>query len=160
VTVTARSAIERLALALRTSFRASDGKDAPGYTGRQDHVKHGALELLRAAGYFPLMLNPPRGPVPLADQFMEAGVFGDRMRVIFNGIASGAWPFLKLVVIPRTSEQEHKLYLYLREMSRQGLSKGLPDLYLLQPAARAFIRCRTIWSGTDTRIQELSPGVS
>jgi hypothetical protein len=87
-------------------------------------------ELLRAAGYFPLVLNPPPGPVPFADRFMEDGVFSPRIRGIFDGIASGAWPFLKLVVIPRTSEQEHKLYLYLREVARQGLSTGMPDVYL------------------------------
>ena len=61
---------------------------------------------------------------------MEDGVFSARIRGIFDGIASGAWPFLKMVVIPRTSEQEHKLFLYLREVARQGLSTGLPDLYL------------------------------
>jgi len=87
-------------------------------------------ELLRAAGYFPLMLNPPPGTVPFADRFMEDGVFSARIRGIFNGIASGAWPFLKMVVIPRTSEQEHKLFLYLHEMARQGFANGLPGLYL------------------------------
>jgi benzoyl-CoA reductase/2-hydroxyglutaryl-CoA dehydratase subunit BcrC/BadD/HgdB len=87
-------------------------------------------ELLRAAGYFPLILNPSRGPVPFADRFMETGVFGARVRGIFDGIASGAWPFLKLVVIPRTSEQEHKLFLYLREVARQKLSTGMPEVYL------------------------------
>ena len=87
-------------------------------------------ELLRAAGYFPVMLNPPRGPAPVADQFMEEGVFSARMRGIFDGIASSAWPFLTMVVIPRTSEQEHKLFLYLREMARQGLSADPPNLYL------------------------------
>ena len=61
---------------------------------------------------------------------METGVFGARVRGIFDGIASGAWPFLKLVVIPRTSEQEHKLFLYLREVARQGLSPEMPELYL------------------------------
>src|SRR5579863_1887072 len=87
-------------------------------------------ELLRAAGYFPLMLNPAGGPFPVADRFMEDGVFGARIRGIFDGIASGAWPFLKMVVLPRTSEQEHKLFLYLREMARQGFADGLPGLYL------------------------------
>lgn len=87
-------------------------------------------ELLRAAGYFPLVLNPPFGPAPFADRFMETGVFGARVLGIFDGIASGAWPFLKLVVIPRTSEQEHKLFLYLREVARQGLSPEMPELYL------------------------------
>ena len=87
-------------------------------------------ELLRAAGYFPVMLNPSGEPTPVADRFMEDGVFSARIRGIFDGITSGAWPFLKMVVIPRTSEQEHKCFLYLREMGRQGLSKGLPELYL------------------------------
>ena len=57
-------------------------------------------ELLRAAGYFPLMLNPPPGPVPLAGRFMEVGVFSARIRGVFDGIASGAWPFLKMGGIP------------------------------------------------------------
>jgi hypothetical protein len=87
-------------------------------------------ELLRAAGYFPLILNPAIGPAPFADRFMEEGVFGARMRGIFDGIASCAWPFLKMVVIPRTSEQEHKLFLYLRELARQKIATGLPELYL------------------------------
>ena len=87
-------------------------------------------ELLRAAGYFPLMLNPGVGPRPFADRFMEDGVFTPRIRGVFDGIASGAWPFLKLLVIPRTSGQEHKLFLYLRELARQGLSTGMPELYL------------------------------
>jgi len=91
-------------------------------------------ELLRAAGYFPLLLNPPPGPVPLRqlqwDRFMEDGVFSARIRGIFQGIASGAWPFLKLVVIPRTSEQEHKLFLYLREVARQGISTSMPEVLL------------------------------
>ena len=87
-------------------------------------------ELLRAAGYFPLMLNPPRGETPVADRFMEDGVFGARIRGIFDGVVSRAWPFLRMVVIPRTSEQEHKLFLYLREVGRQGFATALPDLYL------------------------------
>ncbi len=35
-----------------------------------------------------------------------------------------------MIVIPRTSEQEHKLFLYLREVARQGLSTGMPEVYL------------------------------
>ncbi len=87
-------------------------------------------ELLRAAGYFTVMLTPPRGPAPFADYFMEEGVFGARIRGIFDGILAGVWPFLTMVVVPRTSEQEQKLFLYLREVERQGIAAGLPDLYL------------------------------
>jgi len=128
--VTARSGVERLTWHYEHPFaqaiqKAGEGMMIAGMTSNTV-----PWELLRAAGYFPVMLNPPIGPAPFANQFMEDGVFGTRIRAIFDGIASGAWPFLKMVVIPRTSEQEHKLFLYLREMARQGLSADLPDLYL------------------------------
>lgn len=128
--MTAVSAIERLAWHYEHPFaqameRAAEGIAVAGMTSNTV-----PWELLRAAGFFPLMLNPPRGPAPLATRFMEEGVFGTRIRGIFEGLASGAWPFLQMIVIPRTSEQEHKLYLYLREMARRGLATALPDLYL------------------------------
>jgi benzoyl-CoA reductase/2-hydroxyglutaryl-CoA dehydratase subunit BcrC/BadD/HgdB len=130
VTVKARSAVAQLAWHYEQPFaqamaRAREGMPIAGLTSNTV-----PWELLRAAGYFPLMLNPAGGPFPFADRFMEDGVFGARIRGIFDGIASGAWPFLKMVVLPRTSEQEHKLFLYLREMARQGFADGLPGLFL------------------------------
>jgi hypothetical protein len=86
-------------------------------------------EILSAAGYSPCLLDDEPGPTPLADRFME-DVFDRRIRVIFDRLASGAWRHLDVVVIPRTSEQEHKLYLYLREVARLGLAPALPRLYL------------------------------
>jgi len=126
----ARSAVQQLTWHYEHPFaqaleKADAGMPVAGMTSNTV-----PWELLRAAGYFPLMLNPGSGPFPTADRFMEDGVFGARIRGIFDGIASGAWPFLKMLVIPRTSEHEHKLFLYLREIARQGLSKGQPDLYL------------------------------
>lgn len=124
------SAVERLAWHYEHPFaqameKAREGVPVAGITSNTV-----PWELLRAAGYFPLVLNPARGPTPVAGQFMEDGVFGARIRGIFDGIVSGAWPFLSMVVIPRTSEQEHKLFLYLREVARQGYAAALPDLYL------------------------------
>jgi 2-hydroxyglutaryl-CoA dehydratase D-component len=128
--VRARSAVERLAWHYEHPFaqameRAGEGIPVAGMTSCT-----APWELLRAAGYFPLMLNPSRGPTPFAGRFMEDGVFGDRIRGVFDGLASGAWPFLKIVVFSRTSEQEHKLFLYLRELARQGVATSLPELYL------------------------------
>lgn len=125
-----RSALGRLSWHYQHPFaqavaRARDGMPIAGITSNT-----APWEILRAAGYFPLMLNPARGPVPFADQFMEEGVFGARIRGIFDGILSGAWPLLRIVVVPRTSEQEHKLFLYLREAARQGFGTALPDLFL------------------------------
>ena len=85
-------------------------------------------EILRAAGYTPLLLEDEAGPTPCADRWME-DVFDPRIRVIFDRLCSGAWSHLDRVVIPRTSEQEHKLYLYLREMSRTHAAGLIPELY-------------------------------
>ena len=128
--IKARSAVEQLTWHYEHPFAqaieiARKGTPVAGMTSNTV-----PWELLRAAGYFPIMLNPASGPSRFADRFMEDGVFSARIRGIFDGIASGAWPFLKLVVVPRTSEQEHKLFLYLHEVARQGFATGLPGLYL------------------------------
>lgn len=86
-------------------------------------------EILRAAGFSPRLMQNEPGQTPHADRFME-DVFERRFRVAFDRLYSGAWDDLEVVVIPRTSEQEHKLYLYLREAARLDYSQGIPRLYL------------------------------
>lgn len=90
-------------------------------------------ELIRAAGCFPVLIGPELGvldqPTPLADSLMEP-VFDSRIRSIFGDVLSGTWSFLRLLIIPRTSEPENKLYLYLREVARQKLAYNQPPLYL------------------------------
>lgn len=125
-----RSAVERLTWYYEHPFEQAIENSAAGIPVAGLTSNTVPWELLRAAGYFPLILNPGFGPAPFADRLMEDGVFSARIRGIFDAIASGAWPFLKLVVIPRTSEQEHKLFLYLREVARQSLSTGMPKVYL------------------------------
>ena len=122
------SAIERLTWHYDHPFALAVEKDREGIPVAGITSNTVPCELLRAAGFFPVILNPRPGPAPLAGRFMEEGVFTARIRGIFEGLASGAWPILKLVVIPRTSEQEQKLYLYLREVARQGLVPKLPYL--------------------------------
>ena len=85
-------------------------------------------EILRAAGYTPVLLEDEAGPTPHADRWME-DVFDRRFRVIFDRLCAGAWNHLDRVVIPRTSEQEHKLYLYLREIARAQPAGAMPELY-------------------------------
>jgi 2-hydroxyglutaryl-CoA dehydratase, D-component len=85
-------------------------------------------EILRAAGYAPVLLEEEAGPTPHADRWME-DVFDRRFRVIFDRLWAGAWNHLDRVVIPRTSEQEHKLYLYLREIARTQAAGAIPELY-------------------------------
>jgi benzoyl-CoA reductase/2-hydroxyglutaryl-CoA dehydratase subunit BcrC/BadD/HgdB len=149
VTVNAASAVERLTWHYEHPFAAATERGNAGVPVAGITSNTVPWELLRAAGFFPVMLNPPRGPAPIAGRFMEDGVFPERIRGIFDGVASGTWPFLKLVVIPRTSEQEHKLYLYLREVRRQGSGKSLSEIYLYNllharsPEAEAYGLDRT-----------------
>jgi benzoyl-CoA reductase subunit C len=86
-------------------------------------------ELLRAAGFFPVLLSAPRAPTPLADKFMEP-VFDPRIRGIFDRVLAGEWSFLRSLVISRTSEQEYKLFLYLREVDRRNDGYSIPPLQL------------------------------
>jgi benzoyl-CoA reductase/2-hydroxyglutaryl-CoA dehydratase subunit BcrC/BadD/HgdB len=87
-------------------------------------------ELLSAAGLFPVMLRPPVSATPFADEYMEDNVFQPRIRRIFDQLVSGEWRFLDAVIIPRTSEQEYKLFLYLREVARTSRDVRMPPVYL------------------------------
>ena len=106
-------------------------------------------ELLRAAGFHPVLLSPRRAGTPLADRYME-DVFTARMKAIFDFLISTESACLSAVVIPRTSDQEHKLYLYLREVLRQrrGASAGGDPL---QSAAREVAGSRGLRTGTNSR---------
>jgi hypothetical protein len=75
------------------------------------------------------LLEADAGPTPYADRYMEE-VFQPRFRVIFDRLCDGSWGGLAMVVLSRASEQEHKLYLYLREACRQHISGAIPRLYL------------------------------
>lgn len=98
-------------------------------------------ELLRAAGFFPVLLQAYTQETPHADVYMEQ-VFTPRIRSLFEVLLGGTWSFLKTLVIPRTSEQEHKLYLYLSEAIRQGNSAGIPQPYLFNLLHTGSARAR------------------
>jgi benzoyl-CoA reductase/2-hydroxyglutaryl-CoA dehydratase subunit BcrC/BadD/HgdB len=87
-------------------------------------------ELIRAAGAFPCMINSGNSNHAGIGSFMEEGVFEERIRAIFGAAISGDLQYLSLLVIPRTSEQEYKLYLYLREVARQNPTCRIPPLCL------------------------------
>ncbi len=87
-------------------------------------------ELVQSAGAFPCVINPTNPDPPDIGNFMEEGVFEDRIRAIFGAAISGDLHYLSLLLIPRTSEQEYKLYLYLREVARQNPRRPVPPVYL------------------------------
>lgn len=115
-------------------------------------------ELIRAAGFQPFLLSPRKTETPLADRYME-DVFTSRIKGIFDFLLSPGAQALAAVIIPRTSEQEHKLYLYLREVIRQGLAQTpLPILYNLlharSPEAQSYGLDRT--RELKTQLEQLS----
>ena len=87
-------------------------------------------ELIRAAGALPCMINSGNANHPDIGNFMEEGVFENRIRAIFGAAISGDLQHLCLLLISRTSEQEYKLYLYLREVARQDPKRRIPPVYL------------------------------
>jgi benzoyl-CoA reductase/2-hydroxyglutaryl-CoA dehydratase subunit BcrC/BadD/HgdB len=109
-------------------------------------------ELLRAAGFDPVLLSPRRSHTPRADRYME-NVFSARVKAVFDLLLSHDAASLSAVIIPRTSEQEHKLYLYLREVVRFGAEHAPePILYNLlharSPEAQTYGLERTRDLGT------------
>jgi benzoyl-CoA reductase/2-hydroxyglutaryl-CoA dehydratase subunit BcrC/BadD/HgdB len=80
---------------------------------------------------------------------MEPGAFGARIRGIFDTVVRGEWDFLRAVITARTSEQEYKLFLYLREVAREHARDGMPPVYLYDllhsrsPESRAYGLSRT-----------------
>jgi benzoyl-CoA reductase/2-hydroxyglutaryl-CoA dehydratase subunit BcrC/BadD/HgdB len=87
-------------------------------------------ELIRAAGAFPCLVNSGNANHPDIGNFMEEAVFEQRIRSIFGAAISGDLEHLSLLLIPRTSEQEYKLYLYLREVARQEPQRRIPPVFL------------------------------
>lgn len=87
-------------------------------------------ELIRAAGAFPCMINSGNAHHPDISNFMEEDVFEKRIRAIFGAAISGSLQHLRLLLISRTSEQEYKLYLYLREVARQEPQRHMPPVFL------------------------------
>jgi benzoyl-CoA reductase/2-hydroxyglutaryl-CoA dehydratase subunit BcrC/BadD/HgdB len=87
-------------------------------------------ELIRAAGAFPCMINSGNASHPDIGHFMEEAVFEKRIRAVFGAAISDSLEHISLLIISRTSEQEYKLYLYLREVARQDPQRRIPPVYL------------------------------
>ncbi|MGY1411017.1 MULTISPECIES: 2-hydroxyacyl-CoA dehydratase [unclassified Luteimonas] len=87
------------------------------------------VELIRAAGGFPLTLTGRAGPTPEGDRWMEP-FFEPEVRAVFDGLLTGRFGPLALCVIPRTSDQYFKLFLYLTEVQRIGHGAQVPPLHL------------------------------
>lgn len=106
------------------------------------------VELIMAADCMPVRIAPIAGDASEADQYIEN--FSDLdMRRIFALYCNGTYDFLDMLVIPRSSESQHKLFLSLREAQRTGIVAVGPTLYLYdilhtqRPSSHAYGLART-----------------
>ncbi len=86
------------------------------------------VELIESAGFYPTLVDANCEDFTGSDQYMEP-VFDQRTKSIFHEILTGKWAFLKALIIPRTSEAEHKLFLYLMEVKRLTNNPNIPEIY-------------------------------
>ncbi len=86
------------------------------------------VELIESAGFYPTLVDADCEDFTGSDQYMEP-VFDQRTKSIFHEILTGKWAFLKVLIIPRTSEAEHKLFLYLMEGKRLTNNPNIPEIY-------------------------------
>lgn len=99
------------------------GEQVIGYTSNTVPI-----ELIEAAGFYPTLIDANCTDFTGSDQYMEP-VFDQRTKSIFHEILLGKWAFLKALIIPRTSEAEHKLFLYLMEVKRLTNNPNIPEIY-------------------------------
>lgn len=110
-------------LALARNAKAA-GSRVVGYVGNTVPV-----ELIRAVGCVPLRIAPLPLPTTVADVYIEPIADPD-VRWIFELYCTGALNDLDLLVIPRSTESQHKLYLSIREALRTGITSAGPELWL------------------------------
>ena len=65
------------------------------------------------------MLRWSTAPTPMADARLEPGVFSPSVRALVEAAFTGELSPLRALVMPRSSEQQYKAYLYLREFARE-----------------------------------------
>lgn len=123
------AAFDTLLVAYRTrdtGWRAAraTGQPVVGYVGNTVPV-----EAITAAGALAWRVAPVQGDTGVADAHVEA--FSDLdMRLVFAQFITGALDGLDVLIVPRSTETQHKLYLALREARRTGVTAGGPPLLL------------------------------
>ena len=101
-------------------------------------------ELLHAAGFDAVVHRPTAVAVADANPHIEAEGLGTRAKSLLESAVAGEFDFASVIVCSRSSEQDYKVFLYLREFARQGLFSSLPPVWLYDllqtrtPAARAY----------------------
>lgn len=88
------------------------------------------IEIIRAAGFRPVMSRGASGPTPAADAHLEPGIFPSRLRHLVEDALAGRLAHAARIIIPRTSDADYKCFLYLREFVRRGVVTTLAPVVL------------------------------
>ncbi|HEY8521571.1 MAG TPA: 2-hydroxyacyl-CoA dehydratase family protein [Gammaproteobacteria bacterium] len=88
------------------------------------------VEIVRAAGFRPVLARGSAAPTPAADRVIEADLFPSRHRQLVEAALTGRLANVAAVVLPRTSDADYKCFLYLRELARLGAAPRLPPVWL------------------------------
>ena len=81
------------------------------------------VELIMAAGAFPVALPYEPRPTPQADVYLEA-TFSPAARSLTEQWLSGKFDFMDAVVFPRSNDSLQRAYYYLCELQRRQLARG------------------------------------
>jgi benzoyl-CoA reductase/2-hydroxyglutaryl-CoA dehydratase subunit BcrC/BadD/HgdB len=79
------------------------------------------VEIIRAAGFRPIVMRGRFLRTPLADVVLEPHVFPNRLHQLVQAALAGELAEAACVVLPRTSDPDYKTFLYLRELDRRHL---------------------------------------
>jgi hypothetical protein len=88
------------------------------------------VELIRAAGFSPVVARGNGAPTPAADRVLEPDLFPSRLRQLVEAALTGRLARVAAVVLPRSSDPDYKCFLYLRELVRRGITAALPPVLL------------------------------
>jgi hypothetical protein len=130
VRTTGPSAVDELRAAFENSFSAL-GSDAARNRGTVVISWPSVpVELVRAAGFSPVVARGSGAPTPAADQVLEPDLFPNRLRQLVEAVLAGRLADVAAIVLPRTSDPDYKCFLYLRELVRRGAVATLPPVLL------------------------------
>lgn len=88
------------------------------------------VELIRAAGFTPVVARGSSEPTPAADRVLERDCFPNRVRQLVQAALTGRLEHVAAVVLPRSSDADYKCFLYLNELVRRGTVPALPPVLL------------------------------
>ena len=88
------------------------------------------VELVRAAGFSPVLARGGGTPTPAADRVLEPDLFPNRLRQLIEAALTERLADVAAIVLPRSSDPDYKCFLYLRELARRGIAPNLPPILL------------------------------